>query len=80
MTKTQIKCDICCGNITDLTYVDTSNYELCVFCKSEEQFLIDWRNFRNKKRKYEEKMKIGVNLIQKEQVCDDIVSRVLEYI
>jgi hypothetical protein len=51
-----------------------------VFCKNEEQFLIDWRNFRNKKRKYEEKMKIGINLIQKEKVCDDIVSRVLEYI
>jgi len=80
MTKTKIKCAICCGNITDITYIDTSNYELCVFCKSEEQFLIDWRNFRNKKRKYEEKLKIGVNLIQKEKVCDDIVSRVLEYI
>ena len=80
MTKTSIKCDICCGNITDLTYIDTNNYELCVFCKSEEQFLEDWRKYRNKKHKREIKLNAGVNLIQKEKICDDVVSKILQYI
>jgi len=80
MTKRHIKCDVCSGKLTDLTYVDTNNYELCAFCKDEDDFLKDWRNYRIKKRKHELKLDIRVNLIQKNNVYDDIVSKVLEYI
>ena len=48
--------------------------------KDEDDFLKDWRNYRIKKRKHELKLDIRVNLIQKNNVYDDIVSKVLEYI
>jgi len=80
MCNSSENCDICSGKINNIALIDTSNYELCEFCKSEETFLNEWRNERIAKKIKKRKIDIGVNLIQNKYMYDNIIYHILQYV
>lgn len=80
MCNAKINCDICSGKITNISLIDTNNYELCSICKEEEDFLNNWRTERRIKKRKTEKMQAGLILIQNKSLYNDAIKNVLEYI
>ena len=80
MCNVKINCDICSGKITNVSLIDTNNYELCSMCKDEETFLDNWRNERRIKKRKTEKMQAGLILIQNKSLYNDAIKNVLQYI